>query len=322
MLNKEKIKNFVKYAFYAVFLGVLVAAGFDMAMRIITKTRRAVVTPDVTGMNIAAAMDALQEKGLIASKEKESSSDETIPAGSVVRQNPVAGSVVRVGRKVRLTLSEGGNLIYVPDICGKTLPEAEILLTRAGLAVGKVAGIYSDEVKIDQIITQEPLPGGIVKPAAMIDIAMSKGPASLMGFLVMPYFVGKSSAEASSYLNEMGFKIAETQELVNNNIKPGTIIKQEPAPGDMLSKDSFIKFFVSQLSREENVKRTAYIYWEVPQDIKEREVKIVVKDAVGRRTVYEKLEQPGKKISLDVDVIGEAYAIFHLDGTPVARKDI
>ena len=321
-MNKEKIKNYVRYAVYAVFFGALIAGGFDIAMRIITKTRRAVVTPDVTGLNIAQAMDVLQDKGLIASKEKESASDETIPAGSVVRQNPVAGSVVRAGRKVRLTLSEGGNLIYVPDICGKTLPEAEILLTRAVLAVGNVTGIYSDEVNIDQIIAQEPLPGHIVKPSSMIDIVMSKGPASLMGFLVMPYFVGKSSADASLNLNEMGFEVAETEEVINNNIKPGTIIKQEPSPGDMLSKDSVIKFFISQLSREENVKRTAYIYWEVPQDIKERAVKIVVKDAVGRRTVYEKTEEPGKKISLEVDVIGEAYAIFQLDGTPVARKDI
>ncbi|MBA3066772.1 PASTA domain-containing protein [bacterium] len=322
MIDKEKIKIYARYAVYAVFFGALIAVGFDMAMRIITKTRRAVVTPDVTGMNIAAAMDALQKKGLLADKEKESSSDETIPAGSVVRQNPVAGAVVRTGRKVRLTLSEGGNLIYVPDICGRTLPEAEILLTRAGLAVGNVTGLYSDEVKIDRIIMQEPLPGGIVKPATMIDIAKSKGPASLMGFLVMPYYVGKSSSEASLSLNEMGFEIAETEEMINNNIAPGTIIKQEPAPGDMLSKDSFIKFFISQLSREENVQRTVYIYWEVPQDIKERDVKIIVKDAVSRRTVYEKAEQPGKKISLEVEVIGEAYAIFHLDGTPVARKDI
>ncbi|MDO9513632.1 MAG: PASTA domain-containing protein [Elusimicrobiota bacterium] len=322
MINKEKIIRYARNAVYAVFVGMLVGVGFDIAMRIITKTSRAVVTPDVTGLNIAEAMDMLQAKGLEAYKEKDSASDETIPAGSVVRQNPVAGSVVRAGRKVRMTLSEGGNLIYVPDICGKAMSEAEILLTRTGLTVGNVTGIYSDETQIDLIITQEPLPGQIVKPAAMIDIVMSKGPASLMGFLVMPYFVGKSSSDASSYLHEMGFEVAETEEVINNNITPGSIIKQEPAPGDMLSGDSLIKFYISQLSLEENVKRTVTIFWEVPQDIKEREVKIIVKDAVGRRTVYEKREQPGNKISFEVEVIGEAYAIFHIDDIPAARKDI
>jgi len=322
MMNKEKIKIYACYAVYAVLFGILAGAGFDIAMRIITRTSRAVVTPDVTGLNIADAMDMLQDKGMEAYKEKESAADETIPAGSVVRQNPPPGSVVRVGRKVRLTLSEGGNLIYVPDICGKSMPEAEILLTRSLLSVGNVTGIYSDDAPIDRIITQEPLPGQIVKPSAMVDIALSKGPASLMGFLVMPYFVGKSSSDAAAYLHEMGFDVAETEEVINNNIIPGTILKQEPAPGDMLSNDSYIKFFISQLSREENVKRTAYVYWEVPQDIKEREVKIIVRDAVGRRTVYEKMEQPGNKISFEIEVIGEAYAIFHLDGTPMARKDI
>ena len=49
MMNKEKIKIYARYAVYAVLFGILAGAGFDIAMRIITRTSRAVVTPDVTG---------------------------------------------------------------------------------------------------------------------------------------------------------------------------------------------------------------------------------------------------------------------------------
>ena len=321
MRFSQKLKQALLFAAAAFLFGVAASVGFDAAMRIITREKKVVVTPDVTGMNIAKAMDTLQGKGLIARKSKENSPDETLPSGSVIRQSPPSGSVVKKGRAVTLTLSEGGNLIYVPDIKGRKLQEAEILLTRANLSVGDVRGIYNDEFKRDVIISQDPGEGEIVKPEALIDVVVSKGPASLMGFLVMPYLVGKSSAAAADTMNEMGFEVAETEEVINNNMTPGIVIKQEPAPGETLSKDAYVKFYISRLSEEMNIKKKIYIYWEMPQDIKNRILKIVVRDAAGRRKVYEHSEAPGKKISLETETIGSAYAIFYLDDVPVERKD-
>ncbi|MFH1958342.1 MAG: PASTA domain-containing protein [bacterium] len=322
MLKKMMVKEAGRFAVYALVFGVIAAFGFDVAMRLITREKKVVLTPDVAGLTVAEAMDVLQGKGLYAEKSKENVSDETIPAGSVVRQSPVSGSVVKKGRAVYLTLSEGGNLVYVPDVTGRTLQEVEIILTRAALSVGSVTGMYSDEVKRDVIISQTPGAGEIAKPQTLVDIVKSNGPASLMGFLVMPYVVGKSSSEALNVLQEIGFDVSEQEIVINDTAAPGTVIKQEPAPGEMLSDEVYIKLFISHLSQKENIKRTGYVFFEVPQDIKARNVKIVIRDSVGRRTVYENVEQPGKKISFEVEIIGKAYAMFYLDDVPVGRKDL
>ncbi len=316
------IKKAGVFAVYALAFGVIAAFGFDIAMRFITREKKVVLTPDVTGLTVAGAMDVLQEKGLYAEKSKENVSDETIPAGSVVRQSPVSGSVVKKGRAVHLTLSEGGNLVYVPDVTGRTLQEVEIILTRAALSVGAVTGMYSDEVKRDAIISQAPGAGQIAKPQTLVDIVKSNGPASLMGFLVMPYVVGKSSSDALNVLKEIGFEVSEQETVINDTVAPGTVIKQEPPPGEMLSDEVYIKLFISHLSQKENIKKTSFIYWEVPQDIKERNVKIVVGDSTGRRIVYENVEPPGRKISFEVETLGKAYAVFYLDDVPVGRKNL
>jgi len=321
-MKRRTVRKAGRFIIVALLFGVIAAFGFDVAMRLITREKKVVLTPDVAGMTVAEAMDVLQDKGLYARKDKEDVSDETIPAGSVVRQAPVSGSVVKKGRAVHLTLSEGGQLVYVPDVTGRNLQEVEIILTRASLSVGTVTGMYSDEVKRDIIILQTPEAGQIARPQTLVDIVKSKGPASLMGFLVMPYIVGKSSAEASNTLKEIGFDVSELEIVINDNLLPGTVVKQEPSPGETLSDDSYIKLFISHLSQKENIKRTAFIYWEVPQDIKARFVKIVVRDSTGRRTVYENIEQPGKKISFEVEVIGKAYSILYLDDVPVSRKPL
>ena len=219
-------------------------------------------------------------------------------------------------------MSQGGQLVYVPEVTGKNIQEVEIILSRAGLAVGNIADVYRDDIKRDIIAAQDPASGSIVKPGTLVDLAVSNGPASLMGFLVMPYMVGKSSVEAVNMIEETGFEVSEQETVLNENVSPGTVIKQEPAPGEMLTRDSYIKLFVSQLSPQERLKRTGYIFYEVPQDIMARHVKIVVKDAVSRRTVYEKLEAPGNKISFEVEIIGKAYVLYFLDDVPVKRNDL
>ncbi|MCD6413663.1 MAG: PASTA domain-containing protein [Elusimicrobia bacterium] len=319
---KLKTGKILKFAASAVLFGFLAAFGFDIAMKIVTRQSAVVIVPDVKGKSLAEAMDILQKKKLYAVKDEEQISDETIPSGSVVRQNPSEGSVVKKGRYIKLTLSEGGNLIYVPDITGKNLSEAEIILTRANLSVGNVSKIYNDEVKRDLIIDQNPKAGQITAPKTLVDVIVSNGPASLMGFLVMPYLVGKSSSDAAAQLKEMGFDITETESIINDSVPPGTVLKQEPPPGEMLGGKNEIKLYVSQLSQLQNIKKTSFIFYQVPQDIKDRKVKIVVKDSLGTRTIYEKTESPGKKISLEVETLGKAWAIFYLDDVPVGKKEI
>lgn len=73
----------------------------------------AVAIPDVTGRSYAAARSALQALGLDVRRTALDSAS-TAPAGTVVSQQPVAGSTVAAGSAVGLVISAGMGVVSPP----------------------------------------------------------------------------------------------------------------------------------------------------------------------------------------------------------------
>ncbi|MGD8200861.1 Stk1 family PASTA domain-containing Ser/Thr kinase [Ornithinimicrobium sp. W1679] len=90
--------------------------------------------PDVTGRTEQEARDALTGAGLVVEVSDERVFDDEVPDGAVVRQSPGPGAVER-GSTVRLTLSQGPELVEVPDVVGRQFSSAEAELTELGLTV-------------------------------------------------------------------------------------------------------------------------------------------------------------------------------------------
>ncbi|MFK5633884.1 Stk1 family PASTA domain-containing Ser/Thr kinase [Ornithinimicrobium sp. LYQ103] len=90
--------------------------------------------PDVTGRAEGEAVAALETAGLTVSVDPERVFDDTVPEGSVVRQAPTPGQVER-GTTVRLTVSQGPELVTVPDVVARQFSTAERELTELGLVV-------------------------------------------------------------------------------------------------------------------------------------------------------------------------------------------
>ena len=65
---------------------------------------------------------------------------DTIPAGQVVGTDPAAGSEVPRDSTVRVLVSQGPELIPVPDVAGRDVVEAASILEDAGLSVAGVQG--------------------------------------------------------------------------------------------------------------------------------------------------------------------------------------
>jgi serine/threonine-protein kinase len=90
--------------------------------------------PDVTGRPEGEAVPALEAVGLTVSVDPERVFDDTVPEGSVVSQDPAPGQVER-GTTVRLVLSQGPELVTVPDVVARQFGAAERELTELGLVV-------------------------------------------------------------------------------------------------------------------------------------------------------------------------------------------
>jgi eukaryotic-like serine/threonine-protein kinase len=129
----------------------------------ITLSRGAPVeVPDVSGRPLEEAREALAARGL----ETEVASERVhakVPAGEVARQFPRAGYEAAEGEAVTLTLSDGPEMIEVPDVVGDSVDDARQTLEAAGFAVKEdrgILGLFGDTVRGQSVDAGEKAPEG------------------------------------------------------------------------------------------------------------------------------------------------------------------
>jgi len=89
-----------------------------------------VVVPTVTGATVASATRRIRAAHLVARQTPVSASN---PKGTVVAQNPGAGTAVKKNSTVLLKVSRGPQLVAVPNVVGEKRNDATAILRRAGL---------------------------------------------------------------------------------------------------------------------------------------------------------------------------------------------
>jgi len=82
-----------------------------------------VPVPDLLGMDQIAATNALSKLGFLVAINPVTIADGTVPAGTVVKQNPIADSMVLKGSKITLTLSK------LPDVTPSASPTVSVTPT-------------------------------------------------------------------------------------------------------------------------------------------------------------------------------------------------
>jgi hypothetical protein len=157
-------------------LGVAWAAGaFDGE----TPAKK-VAVPDLVGMTEAGAAKALEQAGLKVGEVVSEQSDAG-PAGTVITQDPKAGTEVAEGVLVALTVSSGASpspstTSTVPDVVGTTQADAEQSMAAAGFAV--VVVDESSLTPAGEVVSQSPTGGVIAQSGSTVKITVSTGPAA------------------------------------------------------------------------------------------------------------------------------------------------
>lgn len=118
---------------------------------------RTVDVPELIGKGMVEGNDLLRSKGLYLRLEGDDF-DASVPQGNIIRQDIPAGSGVKVGREIRVTLSRGARISYVPDVVGQLLDHAEPLLQPRGIKINRVVYVRSETVAKGIIIAQRPEP--------------------------------------------------------------------------------------------------------------------------------------------------------------------
>ncbi|MGG7572694.1 Stk1 family PASTA domain-containing Ser/Thr kinase [Streptomyces sirii] len=137
----------------------------------------------------------------------------------------------------------------VPNLVGKTLPEAKDFGVNGGFKVALGGRKACDNVKKGQVTEQEPAAGGDIRKGESVNVTLCSGGVKV----TVPDVTGYTYAKASSMLSGKGFKNVTQEAKVTDEGKPGTVIDQDPDPQSEASKNAKITLFVAQASPKTTV---------------------------------------------------------------------
>lgn len=176
--------------------------------------------PGMTGRSLEEAKSALNEAEMALGPITEKF-DETAPAGTILAQDPAAGTAVKRGTPVSFTVSKGPQPIPVPDVRGKSQDDAVKSLEAAGLkAVIATETVNDRTVPKGAVAAQTPASGTLTKGQS-VTLTVSKGPKLVQ----VPSFIGKQADDARKALEKLGFQVR-----INNVLGGffGTVRDQDP----------------------------------------------------------------------------------------------
>lgn len=119
------------------------------------------------------------------------------------------------------------NSVSAPDVRNKTLEEAKVAIVKAGLEVGDVTEVASDDVKEKTVIDSDPKAGKKVKKGSKVDLRVSSGKKTVD----MPNFVGMDEETVKKNASKLGFKNITVEKVESNSYDTGKVVSQNIRAG-------------------------------------------------------------------------------------------
>lgn len=195
--------------------------------------------PFVVGSTKEKALEDLKKAGLADPIIKEENSDE-FEVGMVMAQDPEAGTSLKEGSQITITVSKGGASFSVPSVIGKSLNEADAVLKELGLQV-TIEQKTDANVPAGQVLSQSIAGGVSAKKGDAVTIIVSSGKPTTS----VPNVIGNSSSTAKSTLENAGFKVM-INEQYSSSFSKGVVISQSPQANTMQSQGTQITLIVSK----------------------------------------------------------------------------
>ncbi|MDR2746961.1 MAG: PASTA domain-containing protein, partial [Treponema sp.] len=227
------------------FVAVVALLVFFIALR---GAEQALV-PDLRNKDLLEALQELQVKELyprIQTRYSESVSDR----GLILDQDPMPGTIVKAGRRIKLVVSRGMVINSIEDYRGRNVEEVRMdlqaLFASASMPLLVIKEPFMYEYSSEDagtILQQKPEPGEPVSGPVMLEFVVSRGPAHTM--TAVPNLWGLSPREALDKLGEAGLGFSFSLREARESESYGTVVFQEPAKDTMLESGRSVTMLVT-----------------------------------------------------------------------------
>jgi len=231
--------SFFLYAVLVIiFMGLICVAVFFTFV----KGEEKVMVPQVVGKELSEALLEMQVKELYP-KIILRYSDNPEDKGCILDQSPVAGSIVKAGKRINLTVSRGTVVDKVEDFKGWNIDEVKSHLKTLFAAMSKPLINLSEPLyeynsaEAGTVLSQNPPAGTSISDPITLKLVVSRGPENQK--IKVPNIVSLSLREIYSQMASsdlmFDFSIGET------DAGEAQIISQMPVADEVLSKNSRVE---------------------------------------------------------------------------------
>jgi serine/threonine-protein kinase len=196
-----------------------------------------VTVPGVVGKSSEDAAAALADAGLTPNVQSVPSDQQ---AGTIIAQDPKAGTVVVKGSSVRINKSTGPKQVFLPSVVGLQYDQASAQLQSAGFAVRRT-DVDSDR-PAGEVIDQSPAGNQQVADHSSVVLKVSKGPTTA----TVPDVINLDSATATTTLQESNFKVKTVFSDTSDPTQDDHVIAQDPAGSSQAKPNSKVTITVGR----------------------------------------------------------------------------
>lgn len=239
--NKKRLAPWLKVLIIGLGLFILGLAGVFITMSLVIKGHE-VRVPSLAGKDIVYALETLNELGL-GLKISEQEFNSFIAENHIISQQPAKGSFIKKGRRIRVVLSKGSQMVLVPDVEEHPLSLAQLKLKREGLKTGQLTRIYHN-LALDKVIAQYPPTGGHAARGNRVNLLLSKGLPPLS--YIMPDLIGMPLSVATIRIKTLGVEVGQVTTEVYQSALSQTVINQLPRSGYLVMAGQKVSLVVSE----------------------------------------------------------------------------
>ena len=165
-------------------------------------------------------------------------------AGTILRQDPAAGSTVKSNNaEITVTVSGGPEVIQMIDVTNQEYLKALATLRDMGLSVEAPEYQFDDEVPANYIISYTPAEGTELKAGDSVHLVVSKGPEASKVTLIS--FADMAQSDAESRIRLMNLEVGEIEHVSSETVPEGKVVEQWPEAGTEVEEGSKVNLTVS-----------------------------------------------------------------------------
>ncbi|MDR1317126.1 MAG: PASTA domain-containing protein [Spirochaetales bacterium] len=302
-------------------IGLAVIAGFS-AFFLTLQGEEQTMVPEIRGTDLVDALIDLQEKGLIPHTQVRYSSDPALK-GKIIDQRPAPGSLVKAGKRVTITVSQGAIVDKVENFVGQDIEEVRTrLLTlfatyKPLLRIQEPVSYVFNQAPVGTILEQKPEPDTDLAGLTDLVLIVSRGPQTPR--VKLASYLGITFRQAIPLLakNNVPFVFSVVDAAAGQT--PEFIIGQTPAPGTDVGPDTRLELKIARPAKTQDRQLFGIFQCALPTYPVWVDMQLDAQTPTGERRTLFTMKHPGGAVAVPYYEEPNTTLILSIFGREVYR---